>query len=430
MLLGRVLALFAGLAVLRTLLGFRAGTNFRRARGCVSRWAVEPEDKIPNKFIAASSRLATPRSFQARAIELAKRLFAAFLAAIGGVRGASAAKQPSIDFDELKAVVNSGRVFVHDDFINNDLLEALQQDIANAEREGRFIPSGLSNRADSLQKFDARRDRAVMPVLGTTGYTSQPLQDFERKLRSLRLALANKLERPSLNDDSIAHETYYSMSKAGAALPRHLDERHEELKGRKGWLNPSRRSISWLLYLSDKSWDLNTDGGHLRAYPVSPLADAPLVPGRTGGVHEGNLQVAWIKLLGVGTYPVYLCVRDGCLLYIVREATGREIISRGFELHDGATGRKESTAQAFTAALLPAYERAELCILEEPERWAQGLLPAGCEVQDVNPKGGRLVVFDSAVLPHEVFPVLDGARGPRLALAGWMHERAASLLLT
>ena len=54
MLLGRVLALFAVLALLRTTLGFRAGTNFRRARGCVSRWAVEPEDKIPDKFITAS----------------------------------------------------------------------------------------------------------------------------------------------------------------------------------------------------------------------------------------------------------------------------------------------------------------------------------------------------------------------------------------
>jgi len=364
---------------------------------------------------------------------LVKRLsLFSFLAAFGRVRGAAnaAPQQSAIDFDALKATVNSGRVFVHDDFVNGDLLEALQQDIANAEQEGRFTPSGLSNRADSSQKFDSRRDRAVTPVLGTTGYTSKPLQDFERKLRSLRLALSSKLERPSLADDSISHETYYSMSKAGAVLPRHLDERHEELKGRKGWLNPSRRSLSWLLYLSDKDWDYNKDGGQLRSYPISAPADAPLVPGRTGGVHDGNLQVAWLKLPGAGTYPVYLRIEnDGCALYIVRGGGRPERISRDFELRDGATGRKESPASAFAAALLPAFAsgRAELCLLEEPERWAQGLLPAGCEVQDVNPKGGRLVVFDSAVLPHEVFPVLDGARGPRLALAGWMHERCAGL---
>jgi len=418
MLLGRVWALFVILALLtQAALGFRATVLRRtraRERGCVSTWA-------------------TPRSFQSRATELVKRLsLFSFLAAFGRVRGAAnaAPQQSAIDFDALKATVNSGRVFVHDDFVNGDLLEALQQDIANAEQEGRFTPSGLSNRADSSQKFDPRRDRAVTPVLGTTGYTSKPLEDFERKLRSLRLALSSKLERPSLADDSISHETYYSMSKAGAVLPRHLDERHEELKGRKGWLNPSRRSLSWLLYLSDKDWDYNKDGGHLRSYAISATADAPLVPGRTGGVHDGNLQVAWLKLPGAGTYPVYLRIEnDGCALYIVRGGGRPERISRNFELRDGATGRKESPASAFAAALLPAFAsgRAELCLLEEPERWAQGLLPAGCEVQDVNPKGGRLVVFDSAVLPHEVFPVLDGARGPRLALAGWMHERCAGL---
>ena len=53
MFLGRVISLFAILATLRTTLGFRA-ISFHRARGCVSRWATEPEDKIPDKFITAS----------------------------------------------------------------------------------------------------------------------------------------------------------------------------------------------------------------------------------------------------------------------------------------------------------------------------------------------------------------------------------------
>ena len=34
-----------------------------------------------------------------------------------------------------------------------------------------------------------------------------------------------------------------------------MDERHEELKGARGWTTRNRRSVSWLLYLSDDGWD-------------------------------------------------------------------------------------------------------------------------------------------------------------------------------
>ena len=39
---------------------------------------------------------------------------------------------------------------------------------------------------------------------------------------------------------------------------------------------------------------------------------------------------------------------------------------------------------------------------------------------DISPLAGRLVLFDSVSLPHEVLPV-TGDRS-RIALAGWFHE--------
>ena len=37
-----------------------------------------------------------------------------------------------------------------------------------------------------------------------------------------------------MKDPTLAHECYYSQSKPGAFLPRHMHERHEELKGPRG----------------------------------------------------------------------------------------------------------------------------------------------------------------------------------------------------
>ena len=45
-------------------------------------------------------------------------------------------------------------------------------------------------------------------------------------------------------------EMYYSLQPPGAALGRHMDERHEATKGRRSWDASDRRSVSWLLYLS------------------------------------------------------------------------------------------------------------------------------------------------------------------------------------
>jgi hypothetical protein len=46
----------------------------------------------------------------------------------------------------------------------------------------------------------------------------------------------------------------YSIYQPGASLARHVDEHHEEAKGSGGWALPSRRSVSWLVYLNALDW--------------------------------------------------------------------------------------------------------------------------------------------------------------------------------
>lgn len=164
-------------------------------------------------------------------------------------------------------------------------------------------------------------------------------QSISQKLQELRLLLADVLNRPTMKLATVsqeedeegnpyrteaasnvimAHECYYSLSPQGSLLPRHMDERHEELKGRQGWLLPSRRSLSWLIYLSDandkkdhhddhhndyggadRPWTLAENGGALRAFPQKRTTRQAKQSEQSGkwlasSQHDGNLQVGWL----------------------------------------------------------------------------------------------------------------------------------------
>ena len=60
--------------------------------------------------------------------------------------------------------------------------------------------------------------------------------------------------------------------------------------GKKGWSTPSRRSISWLLYLCEPGWDVAVNGGALRSFPQH----LPVI-GATGA-NDGDLQIGWLKV--------------------------------------------------------------------------------------------------------------------------------------
>ena len=76
---------------------------------------------------------------------------------------------------------------------------------------------------------------AITPELG--GDVSARAE-FQLLIDELRVELSAELQRPGL----VCAEQYYSVSRAGASLPLHMDERHEEAKGARGWTgSPYRR---------------------------------------------------------------------------------------------------------------------------------------------------------------------------------------------
>lgn len=253
-----------------------------------------------------------------------------------------------------------------------------------------------------------------------------------------------------------------------------MDERHEEFKGPRGWLLPSRRSLSWLIYLSETeaagyrnnnnniAWDAEQNGGMLRIFPqrrYRPSGDKGWQDTVQCGSHDGNLQVGWLlahdESGGSSTHPVFLnCwfqymnpytneIEPHNVLYIVRNSrsnvanfsTSNETKERieyitvpwisdavGGNVMDFLQHRSllESNPDHSSERLfLERTYATQFKMLEDREAWDRGEDPDGSIVEDILPKRGRLVVFDSVTLPHEVTAVIKGSRS---ALAGWFHE--------
>lgn len=349
-----------------------------------------------------------------------------------------------LDVSRLQTTIRQGRVYQQDDFVSSDEITAILQDIGRLQDQGKFERSGLSNTASYKQGF-GNQDRSVCPVPwwkqalekynhdesldkdSTT--TVNNLDAVSDKLQQLRYALSSILDRPTLTDASLAHECYYSTAGKGSFLPRHMDERHEELKGSKGWLLPSRRSLSWLVYVSDPDWTLTKNGGALRAYPQDSIH------GMTGSQHNGNLQVGWLRNNALQTsQPVYLdswypvpspdsqSTIPACVLYTVSKDQDIVLLTQPWS-NDALQGISASEFIQFAAQekilFVDETYATNFVLLEDRPAWDQGHLPDFSKIQDVSPTRGSLVIFDSVIVPHQVEVVHEGQR---VAIAGWFHE--------
>jgi len=210
-----------------------------------------------------------------------------------------------------------------------------------------------------------------------------------------------------------------------------MDERHEETKGPRGWMLPSRRSVSWLIYLSDA----DIQGGELRSFVKKNFNSNE----QEVGSHSGNLQVGWLDVDEYSTVPAYMNswyrppgigsknVEPFCILYTIID--GKEqyiskpwINSMDASFADFITAQKQLSQDLgfFTST---SFSRG-FKLLEDRQVWDAGLAPPGSVVEDVAPKRGSLVMFDSATVPHEVLTVKVGVRP---ALAGWFHEQTQQI---
>ena len=374
---------------------------------------------------------------------------------------ASALSPPSSSLPESAIrTIRSGGIAIVPDFLGPSDSSRLRRDASDLFRGGRFVVDSLAGygRAGQLRdksKFDPAKDRAVLPSFVPSAGRSGPFVDASlgdadgrRRLAyavgSLRLELAHALDRPgltALSDDEFAgvdgHEMSYTRFGPGASLARHVDEHHEEVKGRSGWDRPTRRSLSWLVYLNEDDWDAKADGGELRTHG---RRDETRVAGPVGS-RDGDLQIGWLAPTPVddNERPVFLDGRRGgvsgrCALYVdgggATSGGGRAYLTKEFDsdpylfltsdffvrhllISDRELGRRFRYVEPPHGRLmLPAHLLPGVVVGEEDDR-------PGELVRDVAPIGGTLVVFDSVALPHEVLP---STTRERWAASGWFHE--------
>lgn len=337
-----------------------------------------------------------------------------------------------LDVPRLQETVRAGRVYQQYNFLTESQVAMILDEISVLQKQGAFARSGLSNAVRKEQDFGAH-DRSICVVpwwAESLTATYDNNHTVAVRLQQLRLALSDLLLRPTMSDATLAHECYYSVAGVGSVLPRHMDERHEEMKGVKGWLLPSRRSISWLVYLSDESWELSQNGGALRSFPQrNPIYGATTQ-------HEGNLQIGWLQQ-DDSSIPVFLdswyAVRGsgvadlGCVLYRLDTAGNRVVITKPW-LNDALQGISladylKEAGRRGTLFVEPNYYQ-RFALIEDRLEWDEDKIPAGAAIEDICPKRGSLVTFDSVLVPHQVEKI---HRGQRIALAGWFHEETQRL---
>lgn len=235
-------------------------------------------------------------------------------------------------------------------------------------------------------------------------------------------------------------------------MKRHVDEHHEELKGVDGWSKPTRRSISWLVYLNEPDWNSATDGGQLRCYE---RRRRPV--GRIGASANGDLQIGWLtpaassrngigEVGGIeegGEIPVYLDAKNHdhgeCAMYFIdgKRSRRRVYITKPFRTNPILyVSGSESLVKTLLIESSDVASRFRL--IEPPKSKLDDILLATTKttsslfshqhkeeenefiIDDVDPIGGTLVMFDSVSLPHEVLPTRNNKE--RWACSGWFHE--------
>jgi hypothetical protein len=137
------------------------------------------------------------------------------------VPSSSISSPANITYTDLKDVINNGKVFVINDFIDSTIIQGLRTDINQLVESKQFAPSGLSNRAKGVKQEFSKKDRSVSPVTFDSANNSKSLLLVGEYIDQLRLKLAVVMNRPSMADIKLGHESYFSRS-----LPGMCDDRH------------------------------------------------------------------------------------------------------------------------------------------------------------------------------------------------------------
>lgn len=342
------------------------------------------------------------------------------------------------------STIEEGKIAVVNNFLPETEIRPLRDDAQGLWEDGKFSTDALAGYGSS-GKFDPTKDRAVLRL---PQWKNDSLGHYDNRQRfgglmaNVRSQLAYNLNRPNL-DGGLSTTMYgrgsteisFTRFGPGAFLKRHTDEHHEELKGVDGWSMPTRRSISWLIYLNDSDWDGRKNGGQLRCF------ERKVRPGgsKIGSTMNGDLQIGWLKATSLDPMEraVYLDAKKhdhgDCAMYVTdAQQQSKVYITKSFETNPimYVAGSEALVKKLLFADRKDLAERFHL--IEPPKSRISDILKgdkayAGLgenaatdeELEDVDPRGGTLVLFDSVSLPHEVLATKDRARW---ACSGWFHE--------
>ena len=425
--------------------------NFFKTKGkdLIKEWSARPSKmKAPNAsilfvfciIVVPGDSFTTTSLLEAGAIERRKQATQPLgLTTIASTNnGKDSLLSPSV-----YSSIEDGKIAILPNFLSEADVIPLRADAQNLWNEKKFSTDALASYG-TTGKFDPTKDRAVLRL---QQWKSQDLGNFEvrqkfgKLMASVRTELAYNLNRPNLDRGASTSmygygstEISYTRFGPGAFLKRHVDEHHEELKGVDGWSKPTRRSVSWLIYLNDSDWDGKRDGGQLRCFQrkIRP-------GGRIGATINGDLQVGWLGATPLDPHerPVYLDAKKHdhgeCAMYILNEPDkSRTYITKTFQTNPimYVAGSEQLVKRLLFSNRADLADRFHLIeppksrisdILNGDSSYAGAGVPATFdeELEDVDPRGGTLVLFDSVSLPHEV---LATKNKERWACSGWFHE--------
>ena len=151
-----------------------------------------------------------------------------------------------IDVSEARERIGSGRVYVHHNFLSDEQLRWLSDDMSELESEGKFVTNGLSDTRKGLkgehaasstasskadQGFSVKYDRSVCPIPWwretlTISEVSEPTPDkgdlasIQSKLDSLRRGLSETMGRPTMLKNDLEHVRVAQFCNITAVLHR------------------------------------------------------------------------------------------------------------------------------------------------------------------------------------------------------------------
>jgi Rps23 Pro-64 3,4-dihydroxylase Tpa1-like proline 4-hydroxylase len=328
----------------------------------------------------------------------------------------------------VRSNLQNGKPIILNNWLPHNEVTILRDLVEVVDTQGYFIPSGLRvSPGEDNQMSYGNEDRRICDEIPSE-YYDHHLMAFSERMDQVCIELSELLGSKSMgnDDENVDHESYISISNDGASLNEHIDERHEELKPSQRYNFPSRRSISWLVYLNDDTWKLGLHGGQLRFF--IPKQELQQLSGTCGSnLNNGDLQVGWLLSddSNYGRLPVYMRSlrqsndnRIRSQLYIFEG--GEEIfITKSFKIQHDSQHCTFYTDVLRNLLVSKTYKRTFI-----PLERIHGSTDQFFTAVDVEVMGGTLVLFDSVTIPHLVLPTINSRR---IAIAGWFHEALVPL---